>query len=281
MLRGIDISHHRPVSDFNAMASFCDFAFCKLTEGTTWRDPYASTFLNGCRGKPVVVGLYHFLRVESDAAAQCRWFLDNAGGPDALKGKLVALDVERRNFSGGTYSDPTRATVEQWIAEFRRHTDHRLIVYTGRWWWTPRIGVWSPPGTYLWHSSYTDTPGPLYGNWKQMAFWQYTNGEAGPQPHSCPGVGPCDINQFFGNDADLRILTGEDMSPAEIAAVAKATADLIVARLGTDATHAYTLVRLRAVLDELTDAVAAVKAGEGPGATAAGVADELARRLSA
>jgi len=36
--------------------------------------------------------------------------------------------------------------------------------------------------------------------------WQYTDGAHGPGPHSVAGAGPCDRDEFIGDEADLRKL---------------------------------------------------------------------------
>jgi hypothetical protein len=99
--------------------------------------------------------------------------------------------------------------VREFASEFRRLVPgHQLVIYTGRWYWSGVIG--NPHGAdlgLLWHSSYTQSPGPMYGGWNALAFWQHTS------TGSCPGVsGNCDLNRFYGDRNDLAILTGgQDM----------------------------------------------------------------------
>lgn len=34
--------------------------------------------------------------------------------------------------------------------------------------------------------------------WTDFALWQYTDGNAGPQPHAVPGIGRCDRDKLDG-----------------------------------------------------------------------------------
>jgi lysozyme len=40
--------------------------------------------------------------------------------------------------------------------------------------------------------------------WKKYALWQYTDGQAGPEPHQVIGIGRCDRNQYNGTITQLR-----------------------------------------------------------------------------
>ena len=40
--------------------------------------------------------------------------------------------------------------------------------------------------------------------WKAYTLWQYTDGHDGPKPHTVPGIGECDRNQFDGSESDLK-----------------------------------------------------------------------------
>jgi lysozyme len=203
VLTGPDVSHHQGAINWPAVAGAGhDFAWCKATEGTGHRDTRFPANWAGIRGAGMVRGAYHFLRSDSDPAAQARFFLSIVGD---LRGSMAALDVE----SSGA-SRPSGAQARAFVGEYRRRTGGRpIVIYTGRWYWRDTIG--NPHGADLgplWHSAYSSTPGPLYGGWNRFSFWQWT--DAG----SCPGVaGPCDLNNFDGDRDDLLVLAGEADMP--------------------------------------------------------------------
>src|SRR5262249_7700187 len=47
----------------------------------------------------------------------------------------------------------------------------------------------------LWLAQYISTP-TVQRSWSTYWLWQYTDGRAGPTPHSIDGVGRCDINSY-------------------------------------------------------------------------------------
>lgn len=52
-------------------------------------------------------------------------------------------------------------------------------------------------------------PAPVVpANWKRWTMWQYTDGAAGPEPHTVDGIGRCDRNTFSGDVTELRSFWG-------------------------------------------------------------------------
>lgn len=206
MLTGLDVSHHQGAIDWRAVARAGHaFAWCKASEGRSFRDSRFSANWTGIRANGMVRGAYHFLRSDSDPVVQARHFLSVVGD---LSGSMAALDVE----SSGP-SVPTAAQARVFKNEFVRRTGgHPLVIYTGRWYWRGVLG--DPYGADLgplWHSAYTSSPGPLYGGWPRFTFWQYTS------TGRSPGVaGNVDLNQFFGDRAALSTLQERDVTPREV-----------------------------------------------------------------
>ena len=52
-------------------------------------------------------------------------------------------------------------------------------------------------------------------NWPTYWLWQFTDGNYGPTPHSIDGIGPCDINSYQGDPAQLiaEWATGRAVTP--------------------------------------------------------------------
>lgn len=198
VLSGPDVSHHQgAVSWSKVAAAGADFAWCKATEGASFRDPRFAANWAGIHAAGLVGGAYHFLRAESSGAAQARHFLEVVG---ELRGRLAALDVE----TSGARTNPSLTQVRDFARTFAQMTGgHPLVVYTAGWWW--RGIARNPPGAQLgplWHARYNTTPGPLYGGWSGWTFWQHTD------RGRVPGIsGPCDLNRFAGTRAQLLALT--------------------------------------------------------------------------
>lgn len=210
MLTGPDCSRHQGAVDWGKVAGAGhDFAIIKATDGVSYRyvDWFTSNFPR-VKATGLVPGAYHFISAHHPGADQARYFVATVGD---LDGVLAVVDVE----TGADGSHPTAARVREFATEFERLAPgHPLIVYTGRWYWRDILG--NPYGADigpLWHSEYDTgaevTDGPemdSYGGWSACTIWQYTSSG------SCPGVaGNCDLNQFFGDRADLLALTGGDM----------------------------------------------------------------------
>ena len=51
-------------------------------------------------------------------------------------------------------------------------------------------------------------PNKIQQTWPAWTLWQYTDGVAGPGPHSVDGIGPCDRDQFNGTVDQLKQLWG-------------------------------------------------------------------------
>jgi lysozyme len=57
----------------------------------------------------------------------------------------------------------------------------------------------------LWYANYRDQPkGIPVKTWPDFTLWQYTDGNAGPDPHTVDGMGRTDRNCFRGTVDDLR-----------------------------------------------------------------------------
>ncbi|MGH9211846.1 MAG: glycoside hydrolase family 25 protein [Acidimicrobiales bacterium] len=274
MLSGVDVSHHQGAIDWRAVArSGQAFAWCKASEGTSFRDSRFGPNWAGTRANGIVRGAYHFLRSDSDPRAQARHFLAVVG---ELSGSMAALDVE----SSGA-SRPTAAQARAFKGEFDRLAGgHPLVIYTGRWYWRGVLG--DPFGADLgplWHSAYTSSPGALYGGWPRFTFWQYT------QSGRCPGIpGNVDLNQFFGDRAALAALQEERMTPEE-----RRWLDRELDTIRTKVESTFNQVNLRTgTLSNKIDALAATLLAQQPGdvddeafveALAAAIPDSLADKV--
>jgi lysozyme len=196
----IDLSHHNGNVDLvQAKADGISGIIHKATQGTTYTDPmYANNCIKATNAG-LYWGAYHFGTGE-DGVEQADYFLSIVNPRDQ---DLLILDFEN-NPTGPTM------TLDQACAFVTRIQEK-----TGRW-----PGLYSGSlikqllGTqknatlancWFWLAQYGDTP-TIPSNWPYWTMWQYTDGNAGPLPHSVNGVGNCDRDQFNGDMSGLQRL---------------------------------------------------------------------------
>ncbi|MFV0470230.1 MAG: glycoside hydrolase family 25 protein [Dysgonomonas sp.] len=93
VVRGIDLSHHNPIIDWNAaVAQNITFAYIKATEGSDHEDRNYVYNYDQAKRSGVRVGSYHFYIFGSSGSAQARHFIKTA---KCASGDLIpAIDVE-------------------------------------------------------------------------------------------------------------------------------------------------------------------------------------------
>lgn len=197
----IDISHHNTISSF-AKASKAGVlgVFQKATQGISYKDPTFLKNKQSIQKAGLLFGAYHF-GTAGDATAQADFFLETAAS-DAL----LVLDFEP-NPQG---YDMSLLEAEQFVHHIYSSTGRYPGLYSGH---TIKEafaaqGITAPEQTelskcWLWIAQYG--PAPLIPKvWNDWTLWQYTDGAAGPTPHSVDGVGRCDRDQFNGTEKQLR-----------------------------------------------------------------------------
>ena len=106
-VRGIDISAHNGVVDFDKVASVgMDFEILKATEGATFKDKNFATNYRKARKAGLKVGAYHFFRFDVGGYMQALNLMDS------IKGRRLELPVE--------------IDVEEW-SNPRDHTTHDIL----------------------------------------------------------------------------------------------------------------------------------------------------------
>ncbi len=168
----------------------------KATQGTGYTDLTYSPRREQALATGLLWGAYHF-GTDADGVEQADYFLRKV---QPTPGTLLALDFEVNPGSSSMTLEQARAFVS------------RVQAATGKW-----PGLYA--GAYLkelpgakqdavlgncwfWLSQY----GPdaiVPPNWKSWTMWQYTDGAAGPEPHTVAGIGACDRDKFSGTADDL------------------------------------------------------------------------------
>lgn len=220
---GFDVSHHRPVTDWAAVArSPARFIGIKATEGTSYTDTKLKEHQDGFRRSPLLLGIYYHFARSGDAKGQAQRFMARVGKLEPRE--RLALDIEVAIADG-----PARTL--DWIQTFFTNVmntwrDRRPLIYTSKRKWDELVGgmPWQQgsSGVDLWAPRYNDAglppklPAPWQG--KGWTIWQHTDGEF-PE-FSQPGVGECDGNLWRGDEADLRAYAKLVPAPAAPAGTA-------------------------------------------------------------
>ncbi len=197
----VDVSHHNKVTSFTKVKSDGIFGVIhKATQGTKYKDP---TFASN-RTKAVEAGLkfgaYHF-GTAGDAIAQADHLIAVAG-----ENSLLVLDFEG-NPQG---IDMSLEEAEEFVSHVKAATGRYPGLYSGH---TikeafKKAGITRPDQTELsqcwfWIAQYSKAP-LIPKVWKDWTLWQYTDGGAGPEPHTVDGIGRCDRDQFNGTLEQLK-----------------------------------------------------------------------------
>jgi GH25 family lysozyme M1 (1,4-beta-N-acetylmuramidase) len=219
-IEGIDVSHWQGSINWSAVKnSGVEFAFVKATEGVDFVDSRYHSNMQGARAAGVLVGAYHFCRLDSfstnpqDPINEANDFVE-ALLPYYRTGLHLppVADVERFPPFGSTAE--AQAFTSNWVQKFSDTVYDALgvrpIVYNSlskaNSYYTRSIAATHELWLAWWKSTAnppvaSDTP--FWGEWQ---FWQWTDS------WSVPGVStPVDGDLFNGSLAELQqLLLGND-----------------------------------------------------------------------
>lgn len=170
----------------------------KATQGTVLVDPEFDERRQRALSVDLLWGAYHFGEGE-DGIQQAEHFLSVS---DPQPGQIMVLDFEP-NPTGPTM---TRDQAEAFVGRIQEVTERIPVLYSGQSFLQDLMADLSAEDSILsacplWIARYGPNLPVLPPMFEDFALWQYTDGAAGLQPHSVPGVGRCDRNKFNG-DAD-------------------------------------------------------------------------------
>lgn len=204
----IDISHHNGDNlDFvKAKQAGIVGIIHKATQGFTFKDKRYETNRRKALDTGLLWGAYHF-GVGGDGSDQADHFLNTVNpGPDTL----LVLDYEP-NLTGSTMTlDQAREFVSH-VGTLRGRVPG---LYSGHLIKEQLGNVRTPDPLlsqcFLWIAQYSQAPVPtnIPPTWPTWTLWQYTDGNAGLEPHSVPGIGDCDRDKFNGSLENLKKLWG-------------------------------------------------------------------------
>src|SRR6266850_6046881 len=199
----VDISHHNGNVDLGAAkAAGLVGVIHKATQGTSMVDNMYQPNRQKAQAAGLLWGAYHFGSA-GDGVQQADFFLQKAA-PDSQT--LLALDFEPNG-----NSTMTLAQAKAFVTRVQSVTGKFPGFYSGSLikqplGWNPADPVLSQ--CFLWLAQYAAAPINIPATWPTWTFWQYTDGNVGPQPHSVDGIGNCDRDQFNGTIEQLQQLWG-------------------------------------------------------------------------
>ncbi|MFM7717921.1 MAG: glycoside hydrolase family 25 protein [Actinomycetota bacterium] len=227
-LQGIDVSRWQGQISWGQVAGAgIRFVFAKATDGRDLADPYFTQNRSGAIGAGIRFGAYHYARPDGsagDAVAEARFFTSVA---QISAGNLPpVLDFEE---DGGLGPEALTNWVLDFLAEVRRITGVRALVYTSPNGWKARVADTTrvaDAGYDLWLAHWTEeTPLLPANNWggRGWEVWQYS--DCG----RIAGISTCvDLDRFNGTnlnaitirELDVDVQGGEGTVTSEPAGIA-------------------------------------------------------------
>jgi lysozyme len=199
----IDLSHHNTVTSFQQVKDAGIIGVIrKATGGVGFVDAEYDSRHKAALSVGLLFGSYHF-GTHGDPKGQADHYLDIVESTE-----LMALDFEP-NPRHGTM---TLAEAETFVTRIKDQTGHFPGLYSGEFFINRQLGNNTDTvlkECFLWIAKYSEGRPKIPAAFSTFTLHQYTDGSAGPQPHSVPGVGRCDRDKFNGSEANLRKLFGQ------------------------------------------------------------------------
>ncbi len=201
----VDLNHDNHIDFDQARTAGIVAIIHKATEGADFKDNKYRDRRDIALSKGFLWGAYHFSssRRVSD---QVENFLDTVQwGVDPARDQRTLLCLDFEPSSSGP--DMTLEQAEDFVLLVRNKTGRYPMIYGGSL-LREKIGTSENEilrHCPLWYARYRNSPiGIPVNTWDDYTLWQYTDGEFGPEPHSVPGMGGTDRNQFAGTKEELQ-----------------------------------------------------------------------------
>ena len=197
----VDIYHFDRVTSFRRAAQFGIRGIIhKATTGATGKDAAYAKRRQPVLDAGMLWGAYHW-GTNANVAKQVDNFLKTAKPDDHT---LVALDFER---SGN--NTMTLDQVREFLTRIDEEVGRKAVIYGGE---LLKIRLGNERDAFfrshrLWLAQYGSTP-KVQRSWDKYWLWQYTDGTAGPDPKTVPGIpgdakGNLDCNSYDGTPEHL------------------------------------------------------------------------------
>lgn len=200
----VDLSHYNSVASFQqAKLNGIAGVIHKATQGTTVVDSEYHGRQQRALANGLFWGAYHF-GVKGNVEQQVEHFLATVN-PTATD--LLVLDFEPNGVSGTM----NLAEAETFVSSVNDKTGRYPGLYSGESFLRERVGGNTDTilkNCFLWVAKYSSEQPKIPAAWETFTLWQYTDGNAGSQPHQVPGIGRCDRDKFNGDLDSLKRLWG-------------------------------------------------------------------------
>jgi len=199
----IDISHHNTVSSIARIKGAGIVAVIhKATEGVRldWRDKEYPGRRKKFKDAGFLWGSYHFSSGD-DPMVQFQNYVSYA---EPTEDEVICLDFEPSSRG----RNMTYEQMLEFVELAQEHFGRYPMIYGGSMLREVLRGITQSPLSQcpLWYARYFSAPvgvPPIWGA-KTWTLWQYTDGNAGPQPQTVSGIGNCDRDTFNGTQAQLQ-----------------------------------------------------------------------------
>ncbi|MFV0559836.1 MAG: GH25 family lysozyme [Enterococcus sp.] len=193
----VDISSHNgnvSVDEFKKMKSYgVKTVIVKISEYTTYVNPYAKTQIANAKAAGLKVGGYHYswFKTDSDAQKEAQYFAKQAAAVGLSKTDFMVNDIEESSIAGKADHTSNSQAFEKQLNQLGYS---QVRHYVGLYWLTSGLINSSTLGNNnIWVAAYpnTVTSSQLY---TQYGAWQWTS------QMSFPGVsGTFDVSVDYGN----------------------------------------------------------------------------------
>lgn len=193
MLSGADVSSYQGNIDWTTFKNNVNFVIIKMTEGTSYIDPWGGNNRYQARSLHLPRGFYHFARPDLNSPQdEAKFFIDIMNGQPLQEGESVYLDYETQ------YTGDNVAWVLTWMQLVEKALGVKPIFYSYQsmltsYDWTPIVSN----GNGLWVAAPTNDPSNNNfetGAWEFAMMQQWGN-------QDIPGVsGVIDSDVFFGDE---------------------------------------------------------------------------------
>jgi lysozyme len=200
VVHGIDVSTYQGVVDWaKVRAAGIEFAFARVSDGTTYPDAQFARNWPAMKAAGVVRGVYQYFRPGQDATAQGQLVLDKLAQVGALEpGDLpVVMDIETAD---GQTAPTVQQRMTEWLTFIERATGRKPIIYAGA---SMSSTIGNGFSAYdLWVANWGVTCPTLPSNWTSWRFWQYSS------TGTVNGItGAVDLDEWTGTRAALNAYT--------------------------------------------------------------------------
>lgn len=173
-VKGIDISHHQPVLDWNMVANKqITFAFIKATEGITHKDRNYEKNYEAARKAGIYTGTYHFYTFGVSGREQAKHFIKES---KTQSGDLIpAIDVEHSKSNPHSKDSTFNASVKNELINLENalyeHYGIRPIIYTNKECYKLYVKDLFPQN-YIWICDLHNEPSDDIPRWR---IWQFSH----------------------------------------------------------------------------------------------------------